>query len=318
MCSETTASSLPSAFPIGKVVQVRILSCDLESGRIVASIRQAASNFKSTIAAIQDVEIGNSVEGIVYEIQKEKVVVTLQPTQVRALLSLNNLANRRGLALSQLRSGLKIGDQLSDLVVTSRNPEKGFVLVATKPKEKDAVLQKHGLSLDTVQVGQIVGGRVLRHIRAGALVKLTSRISGTLHPTDTLDDYEAGSPFPTADSIIKAAVATIDIDKRTLTLSTRRSIMNPSEHASVVDPVVDNIADLKVGSTVRGFIKSVAEHGLFVALGRNVDARVQIKELFDEVCCLFFAMRSASQPMCSSSRTGRAVSLQISSSRAGF
>jgi len=34
---------------------------------------------------------------------------------------------------------------------------------------------------------------------------------------------------------------------------------------------------------VRGFIKSIVEHGLFVMLGRGIDARVQIKELFDEV-----------------------------------
>lgn len=282
--SETTPSSLRDVFPVGRVVKVRIISCDAETGRIVASIRQAASNFKFAITAIQEVEIGNSVEGVVSEIQKEKAVITLQPTQVHALLSLNNLANRRGVALSQLRGSLKVGEKLSDLVVTSRNPEKGFVLVATKPKEKEAILQKHGLSLDTVQVGQLVGGRVVRHIRAGALVKLTPRISGTLHPTDTVDDYESGNPFPPVDSILKATVVAVDADKRTLTLSTRRSVMSPDEHSAVVDPVIDAITDLKVGSTVRGFIKSVAEHGLFVSLDRTVDARVQIKELFDDVC----------------------------------
>ena len=311
-CSETTISSLSDTFPIGKAVQVRIISCTTESGRIVASIRQAVPNFKSAIAAIQDVEIGNSVEGAVSEIQKEKVVVTLHPTQVRALLSLNNLANRRGIAPAQLRSSLKVGDKLSDLVVTSRNPEKGFVLVATKPKDKETVIQKQGLSIDTVRVGQVVGGRVIRHIRAGALVKLTSRISGTLHPTDALDDYEAGNPFPVADTIIKAVVVAIDVDKRTLMLSTRRSIMSPGEHAAVVDPIITGIADLKVGSTVRGFIKSVAEHGLFVTLGRNVDARVQIKELFDEVR-LFFLTHTVSHPLCSSLKIGKVVSPRINS-----
>jgi rRNA biogenesis protein RRP5 len=268
---------------VGKIVQVRILSRDPETGRILASIRQASANFKSAMAAIQEVEIGNSVEGTVSEIQKEKAVITLRPTQVRALLSLNNLANRRNIPLSQLRTVLKVGDKLSNLVVTSRNPEKGFVLVATKPKEKETVLQKGALTLEAVQVGQIVGGRILRHIRAGALVKLNNRISGILHPTDTCDDYETGTPFPPVDSIIKAAVIAIDFDKKTLILSTRHSVMNLHEPGPVVDPVVGDILDLKVGSTVRGFIKSVAEHGLFVTLGRDIDARVQIKELFDEV-----------------------------------
>ncbi|EKM61289.1 uncharacterized protein PHACADRAFT_168722 [Phanerochaete carnosa HHB-10118-sp] len=280
--SETTISSLSAAFPLGKVVQVRIISCNAETGRIVSSIRQASANFKAAITAIQDVEIGHSVEGVVSEIQKEKAIVTLKPTQVRALLSLNNLANRRGIAVAQLRSSLKVGDKLMDLVVTSRNPEKGFVLVATKPKEKEEVLQKSALILESVQIGQIVGGRVIRHIRAGALVKLTSRISGILHPTDVSDDYESGTPFPPVDTVFKAAVIGIDTDKRTLTLSTRRSVMNPSVHVPVADPVINDVSDMKAGSTVRGFIKSVAEHGLFVTLGRNIDARVQIKELFDD------------------------------------
>ncbi|KAI0095104.1 nucleic acid-binding protein [Irpex rosettiformis] len=280
--SETSLSSLSAIFPIGKTVQVRVISVDPETSRIVASIRQAAPNFQSTITAIQEVEIGNTVEGTVSEIQKDKIVVTLQPTQVRALLSLNNLANRRGITLSNLRTSLKLREKLSDLVVTSRNPEKGFVLVATKPKEKEAVLQKHGLSIDTVQPGQVVGGRILRHVRQGALVKLTARLSGLLHPTDTCDDYETGTPFPAVDSIIKASVVTVDRDKRQLTLSMRPSVMHPDQGKPVVDKIINELDDLVVGATVRGFIKSVAEHGLFVSLGRNIDARVQIKELFDE------------------------------------
>jgi rRNA biogenesis protein RRP5 len=282
--SETTISSLSEAFPVGKTVQVRIVTIDTDTSRIIASIRQAAPNFQSAITAIQSVEIGNSVEGAVAEVQKDKVVITLHPSQVRALLSLNNLANRRGVTLANLRTSLKIGEALSDLVVTSRNPEKGFVLVATKPKEKGAVLQKHGLSVDTVQPGQVVGGRVIRHVRQGALIKLTARLSGLLHPTDTCDDYEAGTPFPAVDSILKATVIAVDKDKRQLTLSTRPSIAYPDQNKPVTDKVINDLSELQVGATVRGFIKSVAEHGLFVSLGRNIDARVQIKELFDEVC----------------------------------
>ncbi|OSX67310.1 hypothetical protein POSPLADRAFT_1127292 [Postia placenta MAD-698-R-SB12] len=220
--------------------------------------------------------------GVVAELQKDKAVITLQPTQVRALLSLNNLANRRGVSLTQLRTSLKTDEKLQDLVVVSRNPEKGFVLVATKPKEKESLLQRGSLNLDTIQVGQVVGGRVLRHGRQGALVKLTSSISGTLHPTDTCDDFDSGRAFPPVDSILKAVVLSIDRDKRQLTLSTRPSRLYPDQAKDVKDHEVDGVSDLKVGQTVRGFIKNVAEQGIFVMLGRHIDARVQIKELFDE------------------------------------
>ncbi|RDX51109.1 U3 snoRNP-associated protein Rrp5 [Lentinus brumalis] len=280
--SETALTSLSSAFSVGKPVQVRIIAVDPETSRITASIRQAAPNYKSAITDISGVDIGDIVEGVVSDIRKDKAVVTLQPTQVTALLSLTNLANRRDVSVAQLRSSLKAGDKLQDLVVTSRNPEKGFVLVASKPKEKEQLVQKSQLSIDTVQPGQLVGGRVLRHNRHGALIKLTNSITGLLHPTDACDDYENGKPFPAVDSVLKAVVLSVDKERRQVTLSTRLSRLFPDQNKPVVDPEIVNLDELKVGQNVRGFIKSVAEHGLFVTLGRNIDARVQIKELFDD------------------------------------
>ena len=228
-------------------------------------------------------DIGDIVDGVVSDVHKDKVIVSLQPTQVTALLSLNNLANRRQVSVAQLRAALKVGEKLQDLVVTSRNPEKGFVLVAMKPKEKEQIVQKSQLSLDTLQSGQLVGGRVLRHNRHGALVKVTNSIHGVLHPTDACDDYENGKPFPAVDSVLKAVVLAVDKEKRQLSLSTRMSRLFPAQDKPIVDREVSVLEDLTVGDTVRGFIKSVAEHGLFVTLGRNIDARVQIRELFDDV-----------------------------------
>ncbi|KAF7981179.1 hypothetical protein HWV62_34965 [Athelia sp. TMB] len=280
--SDAVTGKLTDAFPIGKVVKVRIINLNPETSNIVASIKQAAVNFKSTITDISGVEIGNTVEGVVSEIHKDNAVLSLKPTQVRALVSLTNLANHRGTTVSQLRLVLKAGDQLERLFVVSRNAEKGFVVVACKPRDKIAMLSKAPLTVESVQVGQIVGGRVTRHDRNGAHVKLTTRIAGSLHPTDACDDYAAGLPFPAIDSIIKAVVVDVDRDKRYLSLSTRPSKLYPEQIKPVVDKIVGSVAELRVGESIRGFIKTVADHGLFVTLGRDVDARVQIRELFDE------------------------------------
>jgi len=270
---------LTELFEPGKPILVRILSNDKEKSRILASIRQATTD--TAPPDISAVEVGDSVEGAINDIHKDNVLLNLQPSDVRALLSLKNLANRRGSTVAQLRTNLKTGEKLDDLVVVSRNAEQGFVIVANKPRAKPAL---GPVSIDTVQVGQVVCGRVIKHDRRGALVKFNGRVNGSLHPTDTSDDYEAGSPFPNVDSVLKAAVIAVDREKRYLTLSTRRSQMEPSESHTVADPEVTSVGDLKPGTFVRGFIKSVAEHGLFVSIGRDLDARVQIKELFDEVC----------------------------------
>jgi rRNA biogenesis protein RRP5 len=274
---------------VGKPVKVRIISADAEKGNITASIRCAAPSFDINIADISAVEIGTNVEGVVAEIHKDHALLSLKQSNIRALLSLKNLANHRNLSVSVLQTSLKIGEELDELVVVTRNPEKGIVIVANRPKTKPALEHKQVLTMETVEIGQIVGGRVLRHSHNGTVIKFSGKITGTLHPTDTSDDYETGIPYPALDSIIKAAVISIDKDKKQLVVATRASRTQPEDHPPIVDREVNGIEDLKVGETVRGFVKGIPEHGLFVTLGRTVDARVQIKELFDEVWCQYIS-----------------------------
>lgn len=276
-------NNLSEAFTIGKVVKVRIVTVEPDQGRIVASIRQAAPAFSSAVTDINEVEVGNIVEGAITEIHKDNAILLLQPSRIKALLSLKNLANHRTVGLPQLRNELKVGEKLSELVVVTRNPEKGFVVVANAPKSKATLPSRNSLSIDTINVGQIVGGRVTRHTRRGTLVKVTSHVGGIIYPTDVSDNYDSGNPYPAIDSLIRAVVMAVDKEKRQITLSTRQSRLRPDQTTHVADREINDISDLAVGDTVRGFIKSVTDHGLFVTVGRIIDARVQIRELFDEV-----------------------------------
>jgi rRNA biogenesis protein RRP5 len=256
---------------------------DSGNGNIIASIRRATPSFDIKVADISAVEIGTNVEGVVAEIHNDNAVLSLKESDIRALLSLKNLANHRNVSLPQLKTSLAVGEELEDLVVVTRNPEKGIVIVAHRPKTKPTLEHKQVLKMETVQVGQLVGGRVLRHFHSGTVLKISGKITGTLHPTDASDDYETGVPFPVLDSIVKATVISFDKDKKQLVVSTRASRTQPDDHPPIVDREISTFEELKVGETVRGFIKSIPEHGLFVTLGRSIDARVQIKELFDEV-----------------------------------
>jgi rRNA biogenesis protein RRP5 len=299
---------LSDIYPVGKVIKVRILSVDTENKRIMASIRQASSTFKSPIISdVSGIDIGAILEGTVAEIHPENILLTLLPSEARALMSIKNLANHRGVPVAQVKSSLKAGEKLVDLVVVSKNPEKGFVIVSNKPKSKPSIpTPKTPLSMDTVDVGRVVGGRVTRYTRHGAHLKITAAISGSLHPTDISDNYETGAPFPAIDSLLKAVVIAVDRQRKLLTLSTRHSRLHPKEAATVVDREISNVEDLAVGSSIRGFVKSVSDSGLFVTIGRNVDARVQIKELFDEVrSCSCYGLSSELLPFSFNSSTSR-------------
>lgn len=281
--SETPLASASEQFTEGRVVKVKILSVDAEQQRMIGSIRQTSSLAKPEAVDVSNVEIGDSVQAVVKALHKDNALLSLQPSHVQALISLKNISNFRDVPLVQLRSQLQAEDILEELVVVSRNPEKGIVIVAHKPRSKQTLLSKGSISIDTAEIGQTVMGRVTRHTAAGALVKLTSQVAGILHLTDVADDYSAsGTQLPTVGTVIKAVVVAIEKERNRLVLSTRPSRMAADKHESVVDSEVASISDITEGQTLRGLVKKVADHGLFVTIGRNIDGRVQIRELFDE------------------------------------
>lgn len=265
-------------------MKIRILSIDREAERIVGSIRQASGDFAASIGDIKSVEIGQNVEGIVSELHRENAWLTIEPSKARALISLNNVANHRGITVAQLRTALKAGDKLENLVVVSRNLDKGFVIVANKPAQNSHSSKRNAFNLNDISVGSKVNGKILKYGRHGAMLKFPGWVTASLHPTDATDDYQKGVPFPAVGTDLEAVVVGIDRTKKLLTLSTRQSRVDPDSEAKVVDREIDSLKDLKVGDQVRGFIKSVTDHGLFVSVGRDIDARVQIKEMYDEVC----------------------------------
>ncbi|PFH54835.1 hypothetical protein AMATHDRAFT_72594 [Amanita thiersii Skay4041] len=279
--SETPVANLAELYTIGKVVKVRIIAVDPEQPRIVASIRQATSSLPLPIDV--SVGVGDTVHGEVTGIHKENILLSLKPSQIPALLSLKNLANHRNMSLTQLRVDLKTGEQLDELIVVTRNPEKGLVIVANKPKNSAGLPSKSSaLKMDTITTGQTVLGRVIRQNRQGSLLKINAHIGGILHPTDASDNYDFGNAFPAVDSILKAIVIEVNPAKKQLVLSMRPSRFYPKKTSEIVDREIQGLGDLQVGDVVRGFIKSVTDHGLFVSIARGVDARIQIKELFDE------------------------------------
>ncbi|CEL57234.1 rRNA biogenesis protein RRP5 OS=Saccharomyces cerevisiae (strain ATCC 204508 / S288c) GN=RRP5 PE=1 SV=1 [Rhizoctonia solani AG-1 IB] len=287
--NELTDTQVPSTsglFNIGQVVKSRITSIDKEKHRLTASIRQAAPSFQGPVD-VSKVEVGSTVSGAVSAIHDENVVLSLDdPEGGRALLSVSNLANARGTTVPQLRSSLEQGERVENLSVISVNSEKALVIVsAAKPKEK--AKPKTGISsslrIDALEEGQIVSGRITQTMGTGTGVRLSGHVVGRLHTTDVADDYTGSLAAPPAEgSVVEVAIVRVDKNLKRVDVSMRKSRLEPSSKHKVVDREITNIEELKVGEKVRGIVKSVVQHGIFVMIGRDLDARIQIKELFDE------------------------------------
>ncbi|PVF94509.1 hypothetical protein CPB86DRAFT_43532 [Serendipita vermifera] len=282
--SEISPQSLEGLFTIGQVVKVRILDVKEDKNLVIASIIKATGpDIESMNLSISKIDIGSTVSGALTAVHKDQLVLKLEPSSVPALLSLNNLANYRGVSLEELRKKLEVGENLEELVVVSRNPSKGIVIVATKPKAVNKLpATSASLSLESLKVGQKIPGLVVKHTKRGATVRLAKHLFGALHPTDVSDDYDSTSPLPSLDSVVHATIIAVDLTRRQVTLSTRPSRGTGSKEATIRDPEINDIESLKTGQYVRGFVKEIAESGLFVSLSRNLDARIQIKELFDQ------------------------------------
>ncbi|KAA8567941.1 hypothetical protein EYC84_008377 [Monilinia fructicola] len=137
------------------------------------------------------------------------------------------------------------------------------------------------LTFDKLSKGMIVPGKVTRVNERQVMVQLTDSISAPINLTDLCDDYSEADPSKySKNDIVRVCVTDLDIPNKRVRLSTRASrVMNSS--APVQDPEISSISQLKVNDIVRGFVKHVADKGLFVNLGGNVTAYVRISDLSD-------------------------------------
>lgn len=292
--SDTFIQSLDTSFFIGKPVKIKIINADPTTKRLVASIRQALPGSKpsapSTLVSTSDVEIGNIVEGTISALHKAHILVTLTPSQAKALLSKSNLAHHRGIPIDELSNSVQLGEKLTDLVVVAKDDEKSLLIVANKPK-KETVSTKAppsgishpSISFDSIVIGEVVPGRVVSHGPQGANIQISKSLRGRVHLTDSSDDFKKGTALPEVGAIVKCVVLKVEALTKRIDLSTRQSRVNPSSKAKVVDREIESVEGLEVGQQVRGFVKGITDGGLFVSLGRDVTARVMIKDLFDEV-----------------------------------
>ena len=137
------------------------------------------------------------------------------------------------------------------------------------------------LAMKDIVKGMVLPGRVTKVTERQILVQLSDEISGPVHLIDMADDYSASTVTAyQKNQVVRVCVKDIDTAKKRITLSTRPSRVL-SSLLPIEDPEIDSISQLNVNDIIRGFIKNVADNGLFVSLASNVTAFVRISDLSD-------------------------------------
>ncbi|KAG9096343.1 rRNA biogenesis protein rrp5 [Ceratobasidium sp. UAMH 11750] len=298
--TDTQVSSTVGLFTGGQVVKSRITAVDRDAHKLTASIRQAAPSFQAPVD-VSSIQVWSMVSGTLTAAHDENAILSLdEPEGAIVLIRRSNLANSRETTVPQLRALLDKGETVEDVTVISVNVDKAFVIVSAaklKPKTKTKSVSS-ALRIDALTEGQVVSGRIGATMVNGIGVRLSKYVVGRLHLTNLSDDFTSPHAVPPVEGkILDVAIVRVDKHLKRVDVSLRKSRLEPEAGHQVVDCEVGGVEELKAGETVRGFVKSVMQHGVFVSLGRDVTARIQIKEQFDEYVKEWQSRFSPGQPI---------------------
>jgi rRNA biogenesis protein RRP5 len=137
------------------------------------------------------------------------------------------------------------------------------------------------LSLNDLKVGFVLPARVTKLHDASIVVQINDNLAAPIFLEQLADDYEKAKPseFKVGD-VLRVCVTEIDVPNKKLGLSARPSKV-VSSSLPVKDPLFEAKSQLKVHQVVRGFVKKVADNGLYVRLGPHVEAYVRVSHLSD-------------------------------------
>lgn len=186
---------------------------------------------------------------------------------------------------------MDVSDDVSQLNDLSKNFPVGSVLrarvlkVDVEHNRLDLSARPDGssapLSLKDLSKNMVLPGRITKTTERQVMVQLSESLSAPIHLVDLADDYsEANSTNYQKNQFVRVWIKDIDSPNHKITLSARPSKVLSSS-LPVKDPDIGSVSQLKVNDIRRGFVKNVAENGVFVSLASNVTAFIRVSDLSD-------------------------------------
>ncbi|KAF2258286.1 nucleic acid-binding protein [Lojkania enalia] len=225
------------------------------------------------VLSLDKITPGSSYVAFVNNIANRYVWVNLS-ANVRGRIELLDLSDDLSL-LSNVEENFPIGSALKVRVKSVDATAGRLDLTASSSSSAGS------LTLKDLSVGLILPARVTKVNCSSVIVQINENIAGPIPLEHLADNYDKANPsdFRTGE-IVRVCVIEVDLPNKRIGLSARPSrVLNSS--LSVKDPEIKDRFQLKVDQVVRGFIRRVADNGLFIRLGPHVDAFVRISHLSD-------------------------------------
>ena len=222
---------------------------------------------------LDKVKVGSSWIAFVNNIGPDCVWVNLSPN-VRGRVRHLDLSDEVSL-LTDIESNFPIGSAIR-VHATSVDVKSNRLDLSARSAQST-----EQLTFKNISKGMVIPGKVTRVNERHIMVQLSDNVSGPVNLTDLSDDFDEADPTKySKNDIIRVCVTDIDATNKRISLSTRPSrVLNSS--LPVQDPEILSVSQVKVGDTLRGFVKDVSEKGLFINLGHNLKAYVRVSDLSD-------------------------------------
>ncbi|KAG6364959.1 hypothetical protein INS49_006564 [Diaporthe citri] len=223
--------------------------------------------------ALDRITEGSEWVGFVNNIKANYIWVNLSPS-VRGRMAASDASDDLA-QLGNLSGNFPIGCAIKVRVKAVEASKNRLDLTARTSDDSNAI------TWDNIKKGLVLPGKVTKVTDRSVLVQLSEDVSAPVHLVDLADDYDEASPKSfTRNEIVRVAVVDVDASNKKVRLSTRPSrVLNSA--LPVKDREITLVSGLKTGDIVRGFVRHVADQGLFVNLGGHVTAFVKITDLSD-------------------------------------
>ncbi|KAL8716068.1 MAG: hypothetical protein Q9225_006249 [Loekoesia sp. 1 TL-2023] len=226
------------------------------------------------VLTVDKVQAGSTRLCFVNNVGDDCVWVNLSPNvrgRIRALELSDDVS-----VLKDLSKNFPVGSALKAKVINVDMINNRLDLSARSASSSTKPLTINGLSPDMV-----LPGRVTKVNERQVMVQLSETLSGSVNLVDLADDYSDADPTAyEKNQIIRVCVKHVDSPNKRVFLSTRPSRVLSSS-LPVNDREINAVSDLQVGDVVRGFIKNVADSGVFINLASNIAAFVRVSDLSD-------------------------------------
>ncbi|KAH8550174.1 hypothetical protein BGW37DRAFT_498267 [Umbelopsis sp. PMI_123] len=254
-----------------------VIECSLKFNPDAMDVDQETSK---KALEIKDLSVGDEYIAFVSEVKGDSLMVNIG-TNLRARIAKVHVSQDVQV-LNDLKSHFVIGQALNTKVL-SVDEEKNRVDL-TNITDGEISVQDTVSDINSLDEGLTVQGTVTKADPArGVVVKLAEHLFGKIHLTDIADKF-VQNPTKNLEPghLVKCFVLAVDKETKKIDLSTRKCKLEGSDAASVVDPEINSLDDIKTDAVVNGYVQNVADKGLFVFVGRDVVGRVKISELSDD------------------------------------